>query len=82
MVEVAFRKTKCNKSSKSYDTMLNLFDLPFQDAMSDLKEPESQNDDQFITPLWNFDYRKVDPIKYQAFITQGHVTMGKDVANV
>lgn len=30
-----------------------------------------------IEPLLDFDFRKVDPIKYQPYKTQGHVTMGK-----
>lgn len=40
-----------------------------------LKEKSPQDDE--IEPLWDFDFRKVDPIKYQPYKTQGHVTMGK-----
>ncbi|KAI3341459.1 hypothetical protein F4824DRAFT_515041 [Ustulina deusta] len=32
--------------------------------------------DQEIKPLWGFDFRKTDPINYQPYKTQGHVTMG------
>ncbi|KAI1466550.1 uncharacterized protein F4812DRAFT_83103 [Daldinia caldariorum] len=32
--------------------------------------------DDEIEPLWDFDFRKADPIKYQPYKTQGHVTMG------
>ncbi|KAI2627561.1 hypothetical protein GGR54DRAFT_652407 [Hypoxylon sp. NC1633] len=39
---------------------------------------EKQPPDQEIEPLWDFDFRKVYPIKYQPYRTQGHVTMGKD----
>ncbi len=33
--------------------------------------------DQEIKPLWGFDFRKTDPINYQPYKTQGHVTMGE-----
>ncbi|KAI0119501.1 hypothetical protein F4814DRAFT_412199 [Daldinia grandis] len=39
-----------------------------------LKEKSPKDDE--IEPLWDFDFRKVDPIKYQPYKTQGHVTMG------
>ncbi|KAI1080207.1 hypothetical protein F5B20DRAFT_589621 [Whalleya microplaca] len=32
--------------------------------------------DPEIEPLWDFDFRKTDPIRYQPYKTQGHVTMG------
>ncbi|KAI0911052.1 hypothetical protein F4823DRAFT_561405 [Ustulina deusta] len=32
--------------------------------------------DQEIKPLWGFDFRKTDPINYQPYKTQGHITMG------
>ncbi|KAI1761211.1 hypothetical protein GGR53DRAFT_525337 [Hypoxylon sp. FL1150] len=32
--------------------------------------------DDEIEPLLDFDFRKTDPIKYQPYKTQGHVTMG------
>ncbi|KAI3326819.1 hypothetical protein HD806DRAFT_488292 [Xylariaceae sp. AK1471] len=40
------------------------------------KETEKQPLDQEIQPLWDFDFRQTDPIKYQPYKTQGHVTMG------
>ncbi|KAI1392349.1 uncharacterized protein F4822DRAFT_126330 [Hypoxylon trugodes] len=40
------------------------------------KSNRKQHSDQKIEPLWDFDFRKVDPIKYQPYKTQGHVTMG------
>ncbi|KAI0871703.1 hypothetical protein GGS24DRAFT_492025 [Hypoxylon argillaceum] len=41
------------------------------------KEPTTKrHPDQEIKPLWGFDFRKTDPIKYQPYKTQAHVTMG------
>jgi hypothetical protein len=41
------------------------------------KQSERKPLDPEIEPLWDFDFRTTDPIKYQPYKTQGHVTMGK-----
>lgn len=38
----------------------------------------TQHDDGII-PLWDFDFRKVEPAKPLPFLSMGHVTMGKYV---
>lgn len=39
---------------------------------------EKQRVESHVEPLLDFDFRKVAPIKYQPYKTQGHVTMGKE----
>ncbi|KAI0379077.1 hypothetical protein F5Y04DRAFT_260333 [Hypomontagnella monticulosa] len=47
-------------------------------AKTQPRKQATENDimDRKIEPLLDFDFRKVDPIKYQPYKTQGHVTMG------
>lgn len=42
----------------------------------DKKPLKNHQIDHEIEPLLDFDFRKTDPIKYQPYKTQGHVTMG------
>ncbi|KAH7361370.1 hypothetical protein BKA66DRAFT_425712 [Pyrenochaeta sp. MPI-SDFR-AT-0127] len=41
-----------------------------------LKKRQATGEPSDIEPLWDFDFRKTDPIRYQPYKTQGHVTMG------
>ncbi|KAI0844301.1 hypothetical protein F5Y00DRAFT_256115 [Daldinia vernicosa] len=48
----------------------------FNQKLETKNSKEKSPKDDEIEPLWDFDFRKVDPIKYQPYKTQGHVTMG------
>ncbi|KAI1479810.1 hypothetical protein F4774DRAFT_418650 [Daldinia eschscholtzii] len=49
---------------------------PFNRKLETSQHNEKLPKDDEIEPLWDFDFRKEDPIKYQPYKTQGHVTMG------